>query len=239
MNISDWLQKADDSKPGESLGETSTEELTQTHKDLMSRLKDLGDSPEAKGLQTRHASIVAELKKRGKDPMGKACGETHKSMDLGDWIQKAKAVPDEDEPMEKFLGKILGGGKGGEGSRGGKIIGHDSHGKPIYARQSGSIAMTGSGKHVTAAKHHDRQTLKNRSPSDEFRSKHGDWESHDHHDAAHAHEKMATTTKDKKLRQHHQTLAQVHRQVATGKEHDERKAGGRRGGAKVASKRQK
>jgi hypothetical protein len=147
--------------------------------------------------------------------------------------------PEEGEKLEKFVGKLFGGGKGGEGSRGGKIVGHDAHGKPIYERKAGSIAMTGGGKHVTAAKHHDKESIKNRTASDAFRGKHEDWESHDHHDAAHAHEKMAEATKDKKLKKQHQAIAHVHRQVATGKEHDERKAGGKRRGAKVASKQQK
>lgn len=59
----------DDGKPGESLQETSTSELKQTHKDLMFRMK---DSPENPTLQRRHESIVAELKRRGEDVMSKS-----------------------------------------------------------------------------------------------------------------------------------------------------------------------
>lgn len=57
------FQKADDGKPGESLGETSSEELTATHKDLAARLK---AKPDDKALQARYNAIDAEVRKRGK-----------------------------------------------------------------------------------------------------------------------------------------------------------------------------
>lgn len=56
------VNKADDGKPGESLGETSTAELKATYQDLESRIK---AKPEDKALQSRHDAILAELKKRG------------------------------------------------------------------------------------------------------------------------------------------------------------------------------
>jgi Mn-dependent DtxR family transcriptional regulator len=65
----DFLEKADDGKPGESLGETDTKELKATHADLMARLK---DKPDDKAMQARHQAIVGELKKRGEDVMKKA-----------------------------------------------------------------------------------------------------------------------------------------------------------------------
>lgn len=59
---SEDLAKADDGKPGESLGETSTDELKATHKDILARLKQ--DPKDAAALQARRDAIAAELKKR-------------------------------------------------------------------------------------------------------------------------------------------------------------------------------
>lgn len=67
--LQDWLQKADDGKPGESLGETSTEELKAT----LAKLK-----PTDPGAEGRISAIKAELKKRGGEDMDKGCGPMHK-----------------------------------------------------------------------------------------------------------------------------------------------------------------
>lgn len=63
------FMKADgDGKPGESLGETSTDELEQTHADLQHRMK-TGDDP---ALQARAKAIAGELAKRkGGEKMSK------------------------------------------------------------------------------------------------------------------------------------------------------------------------
>lgn len=56
------VSKARDTTPGESLSETSTEELQQTLKDIVGRLK--GNSSRDEGLQKRRETIMAELKRR-------------------------------------------------------------------------------------------------------------------------------------------------------------------------------
>lgn len=56
------VKKADDGKPGESLGETNTGELKATYDDLAARLKKKPDDP---AMQARYKAIGAELKKRG------------------------------------------------------------------------------------------------------------------------------------------------------------------------------
>ena len=67
----------DDGKPGESLGETSTEELQATLADLAHRLK---AKPGDKAIQARQKAISSELKGRG----------TKKSLGLTLDLQKAK-----------------------------------------------------------------------------------------------------------------------------------------------------
>ena len=54
------MYKADDGKPGESLGETSTKELSRTLAAIKKRLKGSDDV----GLRERASSIEGELRKR-------------------------------------------------------------------------------------------------------------------------------------------------------------------------------
>lgn len=96
------LEKAKkDITPGESLAETSTEELTQTHQDIIARLK--GEPKDAASLQSRRDAIAAELKKRA--------GKT-------DLSQKSDVAPPPadgeagalQEELEKCM--TVGGGRG-------------------------------------------------------------------------------------------------------------------------------
>jgi hypothetical protein len=103
-----------DNKPGESLEETSTEELTQTKKDLAARLKSKMDPGEAKGLKARYDAISGELARRGNDSMDKcgpgmqkACGETHKGKDLQGWMKKAEDEEKENEDTGKEDGEDM------------------------------------------------------------------------------------------------------------------------------------
>lgn len=64
--LAEWMCKADDGKPGESLGETSTEELKAT----LAKLE-----PTDPGAEGRISAIKAELKKRGGEGMDKATVE--------------------------------------------------------------------------------------------------------------------------------------------------------------------
>ncbi len=93
--IGAYLSKADDGKPGESLGETSDQELTATHDDIRARMK---TDPEDQTLQARYKAIDGELKRRGKH-MDKAAQPSdtnlnmEKSMEngiteLGDYLEK-------------------------------------------------------------------------------------------------------------------------------------------------------
>lgn len=114
-----------DNKPGESLAETSTEELTQTKKDLEARLKSRMDPDQAKALKARHAAISGELERRGgKDSMDKcgpgmqkACGKKHGGKDLKGWMDKAENEGEEPEDNEENEGKTNGEEmeKGGSG----------------------------------------------------------------------------------------------------------------------------
>ena len=109
-----------DNKPGESLDETPTAELVATLQQLKDRH---AKSPDA-GTDGRIKAISAELSKRGmkakpeaeKSTYAKGCGpEMKKSA-----IDELAEVGDE----------LVKGG--GEGSRGGKVIGHTKSGKAIY-----------------------------------------------------------------------------------------------------------
>jgi hypothetical protein len=81
--------KADDGKPGESLGETSTDELEQTHADIQHRLK--GDKNP--GLQARAKAIAGELAKRkGGEKMSKGLGG------LQDYLIKAGELSPTKDP---------------------------------------------------------------------------------------------------------------------------------------------
>lgn len=73
------FQKADDGKPGESLGETSTEELQATAKKLKGQV---GDNP---ALQARYKAIMGELQKRTNGGEGMSKG-LHR---LGDYLRKS------------------------------------------------------------------------------------------------------------------------------------------------------
>jgi hypothetical protein len=65
--LSEWLEKAGDGKPGESLGETSTEELQQTKADLTARLKKKPGDP---FMTARLKAISGELAKRSEKGSG-------------------------------------------------------------------------------------------------------------------------------------------------------------------------
>jgi hypothetical protein len=81
------MEKADDGKPGESLGETSTEELKTTLADIDHRLKAKSDDP---SLQARRKAIAGELAKRGMKKSEAPVKENFPKRDLGGWLEKAK-----------------------------------------------------------------------------------------------------------------------------------------------------
>lgn len=103
------LEKADDGKPGESLGETSTEELTRTHKDIMARLK--GEPKDAAALSSRRDAIAAELKKRA----GKTDLKTEKCAEKGYPMQRSEDAAEAvalQEGLEKGMGCGPGSSRG-------------------------------------------------------------------------------------------------------------------------------
>lgn len=100
--------------------------------------------------------------------------------------------------------------KGGEGSKGGKIIGHTKSGKPIYRS---SFKKNEYGRHESGS-----------SISDLYKEKTKDYDSKDHEEAYKLHDKLS----DKKLNSnsfdissqvqnhfhHHSELAEYHRQIS-------------------------
>ena len=123
------MNKADDGKPGESLGETETKELQATKTDLESRMK---DKPDDQAMQARHKAIAAELKKRaGKTDMEaeKACKKSEENMSgietLATWgqepitdpdaVQKAQSMPEGDPKQKLGAGEEQGGKLAGVG----------------------------------------------------------------------------------------------------------------------------
>lgn len=115
-NLDDWLALAgeeetmskakDDGKPGESLGETSTDELQATKKDLEARLK---DKPGDAAMTARHKAIAAELSKRASktDLTEKGCPYKKSGIDALDDFAKSEDPETESgedvepEPVEK------------------------------------------------------------------------------------------------------------------------------------------
>lgn len=57
----------------------------------------------------------------------------------------------------------------GEGSRGGKVIGHTRSGKPIYDSREHNNHLEGVHDHNDASRAHDEQTLKDPSRADHHR----------------------------------------------------------------------
>ena len=140
--LAEWMCKADDGKPGESLGETSTEELKAT----LAKLK-----PTDPGAEQRIAALKAELKKRGGGDMDKGCGmkkatveievnsedenEDKKEMEKGELSpEKARQMLHErsgghgrpiTEQQRKFFGAI-GGHLPAPGGKAKKSYGHKS-----------------------------------------------------------------------------------------------------------------
>ena len=145
------VEKSDDGKPGESLQETSTDELKRTHQQIIARLK--GDPNDAAALQKRRDAIAAELARRQPPDFG---GESEKGCDTPGMKIRSGG---------KGQGMARGGGRGpigrmgksdafdaldvfakgkqswgdqvlATGKRGGKIYGYDSRGNPIYTPKS-------------------------------------------------------------------------------------------------------
>ncbi len=90
--------RADDGKPGESLGETETAELQQTYSDLQTRMK---QKPDDAALQARAKAIHGELKKRG--ALKKSGGSNDPRL-LSEYLAKAAKNPvrdDDGEGLEK------------------------------------------------------------------------------------------------------------------------------------------
>jgi hypothetical protein len=75
-SLEDYLCKGGDTTPGESLDETSTKELKETHNDIAARLK---QDPDNKALQARYDAIDGEIRKRGGHE--KHTPPKHKEMD--------------------------------------------------------------------------------------------------------------------------------------------------------------
>ncbi len=83
------ITKADDGKPGESLGETDTAELQETHGDLMHRLK---GKPGDAGMTSRLKAICSELKRRGKHKEHGGMEKGLPSEEAGVSSEKAKQI---------------------------------------------------------------------------------------------------------------------------------------------------
>lgn len=101
------MDKANDGKPGESLEETSTEELTETLDDIKARLKAKPDDP---ALQARMKAINAEMQKRNASKAGCATpGEKIRSGGAGRGMARGQGKG----PMGVPIGKSMSSGIGG------------------------------------------------------------------------------------------------------------------------------
>lgn len=143
------------------------------------------------------------------DHVQKLYDHLHKSnvSDLDDFIQKSQSTQEENkmENANEILNDFLMKSEG-EGSKGGKVIGHTKGGKPVYAPSEEMIA-------------HHRKPLGARSPEDvatakkhlsDHMARHKDFDAKDHAQAAKMHAKFADNPDKLKGQSHMPEGAKTH-----------------------------
>ncbi len=113
-----------------------------------------------------------------------------------------KSYRKEEDDMQTFLIKA----EGGEGSRGGKIIGHTKSGKPVYAsghdHYQAQFRDRGASQGISPLTSSRRGNSTARQGAHALRGRYKDFSAADHHDAAEIHEQQS----DMMHKQHHQLI---------------------------------